>query len=308
MNRYCCYCMLLCVSLLMSCQSGLDGTANPEGQCTVTFSVSNYRQISFDDLLTSATSRAVASDHPATLAHLLIAVYDEETGKQVSFVRHDQKDYTKQNDVYPKFSVTLPYGQYRILALGFNGSRECEIASLNHISWQDNYVPNTFLYCNGFTLDKNTNPDQQITLRHVVTAFRIETEDAIPSELKKMRFSSSVGGTVLDATTGFTSQDVGRTSEIVVPADSVGKPGMFTSYLFLSEEQSTSNYTVQALGQGDKVLYEKRFKDVPLHINVLTQWQGRFFEETSSSDVEAYDTGVNLYWDTKWADVITLDP
>jgi len=292
-------CFLL---LFSSCQSEQESES---GQCTVTFSVTNYRQVCFDDLSSSGATRAVPSDHPATLAHLLVAVFNAETGVQaIPSQKHDYDDYKNEPSAYPQFSLTLPYGRYRVLVLGFNGSRECVIASINHISWDSDYVPNTFLYCEEFTLDKSTNLNQKITLKHAVAAFRIETEDVIPAELKKMRFSSSLGGTVLDATTGFTPQNTGRTSDIIVPADSVGKPGMFTSYIFLCDEQTVGNYTVQALGKNDNVLYEKRFNEVPLRINNLTIWQGKFFEE--STDDEGHNAGFSLYWDTQWADTLKL--
>lgn len=298
-------CFLL---VLSSCQSDQESsTPSSEGQGTLSFTVSNYRQISFDDISSSAATRAVASDHPATLAHLLFAVFNAETGQQAcSPIQHDYKDYETNSDAYPKFSVTLPYGHYYVVVLGFNGSRKCNVASVNRISWEDNYVPNTFLYYQDLTFDKNTSIDQKLTLKHVVTAFRVTAEDAIPAELKKMRFTSSMGGTVLDAATGFAPQDTGRTGDMTVPADSVGKQGVsFTAYLFLSDEQAKGNYTVQALGQNDKVLYEKHFNDVPLRINSLTVWEGKFFE-TSTPDDEEYNVGFNFYWDTQWADTIKV--
>ena len=296
--------LVLSTCLLFSCQSV---TSDPEEQYTVTFSVSNYQQISFDDLSASGT-RAVSSDHPTTLAHLLIAVFDAETGEQACTpIQHNQSDYTTEDkwDDYPKFSLTLPYGRYRILILGFNGSQKCNITSVNQISWENDYVPNTFYYCEEFTFDKNASLEQKITLKHVVTAFRIMTEDVAPAELKKARFISTAGGTVLDAMTGFTPQSTGRTSEITVPAECVGVKDTFTVYLFLPEEQITTNYTVQTFGKNDNVLYEKHFNDVPLRINVLTVWKGKFFE-TSSSDVEEQNAGISLYWDTQWADTLKL--
>lgn len=293
--------------LFVSCQSESDDTSAPDGKYTVTFSVSNYRQVNFDDLAASAATRAdIPTDHPSTLAHLLVAVFNAETGQQACpSIQHDQKDYENNNDEYPKFSVSLPYGHYRVLILGFNGSRGCNISSLNHVSWEDGYVPNTFLYCEEFVLDKNTNLDQKITLKHVVSAFRVTAEDAIPAELKKMRFNTAAGGIVLDATTGFALQTTGRTSDITVPDDYSGKQGVdFTAYIFLPEEQTTGNYTVQALGKNDNVLYERHFKDVPLRINVLTMWKGKFFEE--SPDDEEHNMGLNLYWDTQWADTLKI--
>ena len=294
------------VSLFSSCQSAPEEVADPEGLCTVSFSINNYEQVSFDDVSSSSSAPAatradVPSDHPSTLAHLIVAVYDAETGKQACQpIQHDQSDYSTQNDAYPKFSVTLPYGRYRLLALGYNGSRKCNIASISHISWEDDYVPNTFYCCEEFTLDKNTVLNQQLTLKHAVAAFSILTEDKAPSELKKMRFSSSVGGTILNAATGFTPQSTGRTSVIEVPDKYLGIRDTFTVYLFLPQEQvNGASYTVQALGKNDAVLYEKQFTDVPLRINYLTSWKGTFFETSE-------DLGFSFYWDTQWADTINI--
>ena len=148
---------------------------------------------------------------------------------------------------------------------------------------------------------------EAVALAHNIEVYdEVTAEDAIPTELKKMRVISSVGGTVLDATTGYATQNTGRTSDITVPADSVGKQGVcFTAYLFLPEEQINTNYTVQALGQNDVVLYEKHFNNVPLRINYLTVWQGKVFE-TSSSNEEEYEAGIRLYWDTQWADTLII--
>ena len=299
-------CFLL---LLSSCQSGPNDTLTPEGQCTVTFSISNYKQISFDDISSSGMTRAGTIS--MTLANMSLTVFDAETNERVSpTILHKSEDYSGDGataKTFPQFSVTLPYGHYRVLVLGYNGSHACNIVSLNHISWTDDYVPNTFLYCEEFTLNESTNLNREITLKHVVAAFRLTPEDAIPSELKKMRFISTVGGTVLDATTGFSSQSIGRTSEIVIPTDKVGVEGLdFTVYLFLPEEQVNGNYTVQALGQGDAVLYEKHFNNVPLRINYLTTWKGDFFEK-GSEDVPSVQSDFNVKWDMDWAGTLPID-
>ena len=244
-----------------------------------------------------------------SLANLSVTVFDAETNERVTpTLIHKSTDYEDDAETaktFPQFSVTLPYGHYRVLVLGYNGTRECNIASLNHISWADDYVPNTFLYCEEFTLDKETSLDREVTLRRVVSAFRVTAEDAIPTGMKKMRFTSTVGGTVLDAT-GFTPQSNGRTSEISVPTSYIGKQGVdFTVYLFLPEEQTVGSYTVQALGQGDAVLCQKRFNNVPLRINYLTQWQGKAFE--ASDDGPSLQGGFNVKWDMDWAGTLTID-
>ena len=168
-------------------------------------------------------------------------------------------------------------------------------------------MPNTFLYWGEFTLDSDAGLDMEITLRHVVAAFRVTAEDAIPAELKKMRFISTVGGTVLDATTGFAPESTGRTSEISVPASYAGEQGVdFTVYLFLPREQSTGSYTVQALGSNDAILGQKHFSDVPLRINYLTQWQGNAFDP-GDVDVPSVQSGFNVKWTMDWAGTLTVN-
>ena len=301
--------LCLMLAVLTSCQSGPDETSVLEGQYTVTFSVSNYRQVSFDDLSSPGTSRADGAI-VMSLANLSLTVFNAETGERVvPTILHKSSDYESDAETamtFPQFSVSLPQGHYRILVLGYNGSRECTIASLNRISWADDYVPNTFLYLEEFTLNEESSLNKEITLRHVVAAFRVTAEDAIPTAMQKMRFISTAGGTVLDATTGFASQSTGRTSEIAVPANYVGKAGVdFTVYLFLPGEQATGNYTVQALANGDAVLSEKRFYDVPLRINYLTEWKGKAFE-ASGEDVPSVQSGFSVQWDMEWADTLRL--
>lgn len=301
--------LFIACSLLfyVSCQSGPEET---DGQCTVTFSVTNYRQTSFDDLSGSGTRAETVIS--LSLAYLQVTIFNAETNEQVTTILHKSDDYYDENDklkalLFPKFSVTLPYGHYRVLVLGFNGSRACNIASPSCITWADNYVPNTFLYQEEFTLNEGATLNKEITLRHVVAAFCMMAEDVAPSNLKKMRFISTAGGTVLDATTGYTPQSTGRTSEIDVPSKFLGIKDTFTVYLFLPEEQITTNYTVQALDKNNKVLSEKHFNDVPLRINYLTSWQGKMFEQ-GSEDVPSTQNGFSIQWDMNWADTLKFEP
>lgn len=298
--------------LFTSCQSAADEAVPTNGEddlCTINFTVSNYQQISFDDLSGEASTRATAvpTNHPSTLAHLIVAVFDAENGKSaIAPIQHDYADYETMPENYPLFSVTLSPGKYHVVILGYNGSRACQIASAEQISWADGYVPHTFLYSEELTVDKNTASNQKVSLQRVVAAFRLTAEDAIPAELKKMRFVSTEGGTVLNAVTGFTPQSTGNSYDINVPNTYVGVENVdFTVYLFLTGQEMKTDYTVQALGTSDKVLYEKHFADVPLRINTLTTWKGEMFKDTPVDEPQAL--GFNVEWDTQWTDTIWVN-
>ena len=111
---------------------------------------------------------------------------------------------------------------------------------------------------------------------------------------------------MLDATTGFTPQSTGYNYDISVPTKSIGVKNIeFTVYLFLTGQEQKTDYTVQALGTSEKVLYEKHFADVPLRINTLTTWKGEVFKETQ--DDEPQNLGFNIEWDVQWTDTISLN-
>lgn len=297
--------------LFASCQSATDETMPSEGEdnlCTINFAINNYQQISLDDLSDLASTRAqtVPTNHPSTLAHLIVAVFDAESGQPViEPIQHDYADYETDPYSYPMFTVTLPYGTYRIAILGYNGSKACQITSANEINWAEGYVPHTFLYTEELTIDKNTVIDKKISLRRVVSAFHLTAEDAVPADLKKMRFISTTdGGTILDATTGFAMQSTGYKYDINVPSDYAGEKGLeCTFYIFLPEQELTTNLTVQALGTEDEVLFERNFTDVPLRINTMTTWRGEMFTKQS----EEGSMGFTFEWDTEWTDIIDLN-
>ena len=302
-----------CIILLfVSCQSAVDDESDTKGSHTITFSVTNYRQVSFDDLSASGTSRSDDESVVMSLANLSLTVFDAETGKVVTpTILHRSADFEQSAEAartFPQFSVSLPNGRYRLLVLGYNGSHDCNIASPNHISWAGGYVPNTFLFCEDFTLNATTNLNKEITLRHVVAALRLTADDAIPADLAKVRFSSTAGGTVLDATTGFVAQTTGRTSDIEVPSGYAGKEGVpFTVYLFLPQDETTSDYVVQALRKDNAVLSVRNFTSVPLRINYLTLWQGKLFDASGSDETTDWQGNFAITWSMDWAGTLKVE-
>lgn len=292
-----------------SCQSGPDGLSGSDngGLFSVTLTVSNYSQISFDDLSRAAETPRVASDHPATLAHLLVAAFDAESGALVCGpVEHDQKDYKKNPDAYVTFTLKMPAGSYKLFVLGYNGERKCRLEALDRISWDDNYVPHTFFYCKPIEVNGSMSATNKVTLERAVAAFQINTSDVAPAELKALRFSSTAGGTVLNGSTGRAVENNGRTSVIEVPAEKIGETLLATTYFFLPDDALSSNITVEALGVADEVLYKKQFNDVPLHLNKLTLWEGDLF--TEYAPVVDGTSDFSLYWDTQWTETIRYTP
>lgn len=298
--------LLAAVQMLLSACSSENNSVTPpaEGIATVCFTVSNYRQVSFDDLSDGSGTRAEAVS--MTLANLQLSVYDATTMELVTpTVLHKASDYETSADkakTFPEFQLTLPYGRYKILVLGYNGKYECQMESPSHISWPDNYVPNTFRYYADLVIDASTQPQQSIRLERCVAAFCIDSEDKIPVGSRKVRFTTPDGGIVLNGTSGFAIETSGRSSDIVIPVDSIGKIVPFTTYLFLPTNSITTKYKVEVLGDKDAVMYTRNFDNVPMKINQMTIWKGKLFEE----ETPTVSQGFGITWDIDWGNKVYI--
>lgn len=286
--------------LFTACSSDNTPVAPSEdGYATVCFTVSNYRQVSFDDFSEGLGTRGHIL--AMTLANLQLSVFDATTLKLVMpTIYHDVREYENNPAIvesFPEFQLTLPYGHYKILVLGYNGQHECLLQSPSHITWSDDYVPNTFFHYSDLVLDASTQPQQSIKLERCVAAFCIKSKEPYPNGVKKIRFTTEGGGSVLDGTTGLTAKASGRCSEITVPADKIGQElDVLTTYLFLPTNSITTNYTVEVLGENDEVMYTHKFDNVPMKINQMTIWTGKLFEEQAPT----VNQGFSITWDIDW--------
>ena len=165
--------------------------------------------------------------------------------------------------------------------------------SPENISFADNYVPQTFLSCTELTVNSQTAAAKDITLRRVVAGFELLIEDEIDRNATELRFKTTGGGTVLNAKTGLAVASTGRESTIVIPEKFKGEAGKNAQiYLFLA----TSPEKMNAVNAGNEVLAGRVFDDVPMKVNTMTIYKGRFFS--------GQNYGFNVKVDEAWGETV----
>ena len=281
--------IMLSVFLLVSCQTEEREPQSNYGELSMLFHITNYFQYGFDDL-----TRTAAADK---LAHLAFAVYDADADTLVSpLIQQD-----RGSEGYGTFNVRLPYGNYRLLFLGYDGNKQLVLTSPHSVAFAEDYVPHTFLYSTLLQITPDTPPARDIVLKRVVSAFRLSLLDAIPAEVHRFCMQCDVGGSVLDATTGFSGNSDGRTAFIDIPADSHGKKGVFlTYYLYMPTTEATANLTLSAVGSDGNIFRSRCFQKVPMALNRLTVYEGEFFSEDS---IELHG---NIAVDYDWTDTLSV--
>jgi len=261
--------LLSATSLFVACQSQEQEDA-PEGSvATVTFQVVNYVQVSLDELTRTAEA--------TSLAHLDMAIYDLDNQLVV------KQQTTTDTDGYGSFSASLPYGQYQVVFLGYDGSRTANLDSPTSIFFEQDYVPNLFHKVVQLTVDGSATDVQSVVLSRAVAAFRLQHAGDIPADLNTMSFVTTGGAHHLNGLTGMASQTEQRTCDWGM-SSVAGKTSFgIIYYSFLPSEEFTMSVTATATDKQGNVIRTRSFSDVPMKQNYLNSYSGNFFAPDSQT-------------------------
>lgn len=273
--------------LLAACQtmtfdsSDDDGKGNNETTATrlMHFRLSGLSMTSFEELTEDKDVVAnAASARQNGTDHILFAIYDKD-GNAVDTVTYQDKDDAS----YGTFSRTLKYGTYTIIALGWNGSQQCNIERPDSIFFNEGWVPHTFLCRQNIIVNGTYSDTRTLSMKRCVSRFVINFEDKNrPQEIKDFVVTFIGAGNALNSETRLCPQrqDFSRT---VISNIDPSKITSLTTYCFLPEESTTIDINVVAHDSQGKVVGERKFNDVPVRINYSTNYSGTFFPFDSAT-------------------------
>lgn len=265
--------MALVAMLLSACKNSTDEPQPSEGEGHITFQVINYQQFSIDDDDDESTRVSVSN-----VDHLDMAIYDASTNALVSHV-HQAKDA----DGYGAFSATLPYGTYKVVFLGYKGSRTANVDNIAAISYLDDYVPDFFSKTLDITIDKPETEARNVSLTRRVAAFKLGSRGDNPSNLSSLTIESQGGSHHFNALTNCGAQTENRSYRFDVSAKAGKDTLSVTVFTFLTDAESTMNFTATARDANENILRQRTFTNVPMCISQRTQYNGYFFEEDKSA-------------------------
>lgn len=261
---------LLCAAtcLLSACTTNsVEGPS--EGSKTIAFQVTNYIQQEFGE-----GTRATPASSSSALQHLVLGIFDASTNRMVGSMQVQDRG----DEGYGSFTATLPYGRYWLVFLGYSGDRACTMESPERVYFAGNYVPQTFLCARELEVNAQTAAQSDIILRRAVSGFQLQIEDAIPTAASTFLCKAMGGGNVLNAKTGLATTVTGKESVLDIPESAHGQSGKrITLYLFLTSNPERMDVEVSALDAQKEVLASRKFEGVPMKVNTLTVYKGRFF-------------------------------
>ena len=222
-----------------------------------------------------------------------VAVYQNGT-------RVKQINQTTSDQDFGKIQLTLPAGKYKLLVLAYSGSKSATMTDVEKVTFSGG-MSDTFWYCKDIDLQADTSED--ITMKRIVAMFRLSLTDAIPSNVKTLKFAYTGGSSTLNGVTGLGCVNSRQSKDFTITSDMVGKTHDFDIYTFPKPESQTLKITVTALdGNGNQII-QHLFEGVEIQCNMITKYTGAFFSGVGSGSNASY--AGRLLTDDEWGQTDT---
>lgn len=280
---------MLAVAFISCEKVELPSTNNENPQedgVSICFTISNIEQVAFDNGM--GNTRAAITDLCSRITFAFFQ--DDEKIKQVSQKASDNG--------FGNLTVSLPSGSYKFVVLAHNGTDNPTVTSLDKITFGNNgKLADTFYYYG--ELDATESKDVNLSLKRVVAMVRFIITDAVPADVKKMKFEYTGGSSSLNATTGLGCVKSQQEETFTVEEAAHTGQSQYEIYTIPHATDGTLKLTVKALMNDDEEYKKQTFEEVPVTINKITKYTGKFFENTQKPG----EIKISLQTDDKWTEM-----
>lgn len=282
-------CILLSLMLVSACGTmTFDESTEEEevatdsgiGEKTMFFRLTGITMTDITEMTSGEGNTKAANTAQDGTDNLLLGIYNTD-GAIVGNISYQHKD--DPYITYGTFSQTLKHGKYTILAIGWNGTQQCHVHSLDSITFSEGWVPNTFLCLQNIVVSENFSDTRTLSLKRCVSRFKLTMNDEyIPEGIGSFHISMGKSSNNLDSRTRHCNHI--RTHERTIPVNGeLTPPIRVTAYCFLPQDSTGVDITITACDPDGNPMESKEFTNVPMKINYSTNYSGNFFPYSSES-------------------------
>lgn len=237
-------------------------------------------------------SRAVQSAAEYTNVKAITLAFfhaDGTVALQTTQLRADDSTY----DTFGSFSVTLPYGDYTMMVMGYGSETPVVINSMTDVAFSEDRVREMLTFTRSVSIRTETI-DLSATLNRIVARLGVVSTDGRPANAPKVRLTVSKGGKTFNPMTGLSLTDTGFANEVELTS-AVDAVSRTQAYLFLASDEETMDVTIETLDTSDNVLFSKTVTNVPFQRNRMTLLTGSMYSPSSP-------TAGSFLFETSWLD------
>ncbi len=289
------YLLLSLLLLLTGCakyeldEQGVTGN----GESQLTIRISPFEKSNFD--VNPASRAIVGIDEVCT--RIGFAVFDA-SGKKVVSLNQDSK-----TSGFGTLKANIDDGVYDIVIVAHSTGGSATISKPDSIRFTDNKVSDTFYYYEQINMQGSLTKD--IMMKRCASMVRLCLTEAIPSNVKQLKFEYSGGSSALNAKTGF-GRIQSRQTEYRTVADNAATStkNLFDIYTIPHEENDLLKITITALASDGKTeILKTVLDDVPVTQGMITNYNGTIFGGSSSNpDNSSTPINLTLKADDSWTE------
>lgn len=170
---------------------------------------------------------------------------------------------------------------YQLVAIAHK-SADAAVLADGVIRFADEKVTQAMIYTTAFS--PATTTDMSCTMQRIVGMFRLETTDAVPEEVKQIKFTIPATGTRWDIA-GHAANSTERENTIAIT--STRQDGTVALSIYVMAEDLTTTdaneITVQTLTAQGTVTNSRTFHEVPIKAGYKTTYRGNLFVTTPTA-------------------------
>ena len=289
--------VLALLAVACSNDSNDDEVANLEEiTAPVTVHVNDF-SIVMESLAPEGTTRAAVN--PASYDGVgAIDLMIVDAAGTVTYTKTQYKTNSGTYTTFGDFTANLPVGHYKLVAIGrgyFEGDG-FTLTSATEAGYTTERPRETLCKVQDITVSNASPLNLDITLDRISAMLNIQSTDARPAGISKIRTTYSKGDKAFNPTTGQATSNTGF-SQTNSPSAAVGSTIWVSSYPFLAtgaDEEEKMDITIEVLDANDNVLFTKVVSNVPFMRNNITTVSGKLFTTDSSS----FGIKLNTEWGT----------
>lgn len=188
---------------------------------------------------------------------------------------------------FGEFTANLSVGSYTMVAVAraYYDGDAFTLTSPTEAAYTSERPRETFSKVQTVTVTSASPLDINVTLNRISAMLTIQSTDARPAGIARIRTTYAKGGKSFNPTTGIATSDTGF-SQTNTPSAPIGSTIMVSSCPFLSSADDVEeqiNITIDVLDASDNVLFTKTVNNVPLRRNRQTTLSGAIFTASTSS-------------------------
>lgn len=170
---------------------------------------------------------------------------------------------------------------YKLVAIAHK-SADAAVLADGVIRFADEKVTHSMIYTTAFS--PATTTDMSCTMQRIVGMFRLETTDAVPDEVKQIKFTIPATGTRWDIA-GHAANSTERETTIAITSTRQDGTVALSIYMMAEDLTTTSakEITVQTLTAQGTVTNSRTFHEVPIKAGYKTTYRGNLFVSTQTA-------------------------